>query len=135
MNSTHKNEPVRDSEAAENASSTSRVPHLDTIMDKTDDVDSSEPSPTAEKARDVPAEEPTEKNDEVLPPGPKPPPEALERGALKTAIIMFALCVSLVIALCQCSDILIYIDGRVSRCTRYCKLEPSTLTALILIQV
>jgi hypothetical protein len=95
MDSTHKNEPAPNSEAAESASSTSRVPHLDTIMDKTDEVESSEPSPTAEKPRDVPAEDPTEKNDEVLPPGPKPPPEALERSALKTAIIMFALCVSL----------------------------------------
>jgi hypothetical protein len=95
MEPTHKNQSGRDSEVAENASSPNQLPNLNTKIDKADEVESSEPSPSAEKAVDGPLAS-KEKKDEIVPPGQKPPPpEVLERSTLKTAIIMFALCVSL----------------------------------------
>jgi hypothetical protein len=91
MDSTPKGELGQGSKSGAQLPSNERLPELDTTVDKGDKLDSADSSPTEEmKHEDV-----VEKSEPVAPPGQKQPlPEALERSAIKTAIIMFALCVS-----------------------------------------
>jgi hypothetical protein len=75
-----------------NRDSHDNLSELDTNLDNGEKSESSIPSPAAEKHE----EKSTEKPAEAAPSGQKPPPpEALERSAFKTGVIMFALCVSL----------------------------------------